>query len=100
MSMHDHDSDAFFGYIEDFEDEELARRVFGRNFHSPKVPRNETCTCPHCGKQVFVRVGELGVWELVKHFDPEHDGRDNVFDTDVIPHDCGIDDLFNDEPPF
>ncbi|MBS1368433.1 MAG: hypothetical protein HPZ91_00620 [Lentisphaeria bacterium] len=96
-----HEIDAIFGYVEGFEDEDLQRRIFGRQVHaSPKFPRNEYFCCPHCGRKVFVRVGESGVWELVNHFDPERDGRDNVYNTGVILHDCGIDDLFEEENPF
>jgi hypothetical protein len=94
------DLDNFFGFVEGFEDQELRRRIFARDPYSPKVPRIQHCKCPHCGQDVFIRSGESGFLELVTEFDPDRDGSDRVFDTDVIPHECDEPDLFDDLPPF
>ena len=90
--------DSFFGFVEGFEDEDLQRRIFGRCLNDSSLTKH--FFCPHCGRKVFIRSGESGVFELVKHFVPDLDGRDSVILTDVVPHDCGIDDLFEDNLPF
>lgn len=92
--------DGIFCFVEGFEDEELRQRIFGKSLVSPHAPQTKHFTCPHCGKDVFLRSGENEVLELVKSYDPEFDGRDSVFETDVISHHCDEGDLFEEEPPF
>ena len=92
--------DSLFGFVEGFEDEELRRLIFSRDPYSSNVPKIQHCQCPHCRKDVFIRFGESGLLELVTEFDPDRDGSDRVFDTDVVPHECEEVDLFDDPPPF
>ena len=99
MSMYD-ELDNFFGFVEGFEDEELQRRIFDRKLYTPEVPRVQHCTCPHCGKDVFIRAGESGLFELLEFYDPENDGHDSSYCTDVVQHECDEGNLFDELPPF
>lgn len=92
--------DNFFGFVEGFEDEEIQRKIFGRTLYAPAVPRVQHCNCPHCGKDVFACSDAAGLLELVTCFYADRDGRANVFETDVIPHECEESDFFDDVVPF
>jgi len=80
----------------DFEDEELAARLFPRLYVSPKSGDLKKFTCAHCGADVFCFLGdESVVYELI-----EKPINNQSSDFERRVHRCVQPDLFDEPVPF